>query len=250
MPVGLVPVLAAVLAALCLAVIPFISGRQKGEKGDPVPKGFSSYCIDISHHNGTRIQWDSIYVMTDRSGKTCTSIEDAADARKPAFIFIKATEGSDFTDKHFKKNWASAEDSGIRRGAYHFFRPSSDPARQAEHFLRTVGTLSHGDLPPVLDIETLPRGCTGAMLTEAASVWLETVAAASGRRPIVYTSDSYARDILGKEITGKYPVWIAHYRVREPEFGDWKMWQFTDRAVIHGIRGRVDLSVVAQGFNP
>ena len=248
--VGLVPVLAMVLAVLCIAVIPFLKGRPHGEKGDAVPKGFSSYCIDISHHNGTRIQWDSIYVMTDRSGRTCTSLEDAADARKPSFIFIKATEGTDFTDKNFKKNWTSAYGSGIRRGAYHFFRPSSDPVRQAEHFLKTVGTLAHGDLPPVLDIEVLPRGYTGAMLTEKASVWLETVAAATGRKPIVYTSDSFARDILGKEITGNYPIWIAHYMVDKPVFKDWGMWQFTDRAVVQGIKGKVDLSVLAPGFNP
>ena len=62
-------------------------------------------------------------------------------------------------------------------------------------------------------------------------------------KPVVYTGDSFLKDYLSKEITDNYPVWIAHYKTDSPVYQDWIMWQFTDEAVVRGIRGKVDLSV-------
>ena len=68
-----------------------------------------------------------------------------------------------------------------------------------------------------------------------------------GRKPIVYTSDSFARDILSSDITAQYPMWIARYNKKEPRFADWAMWQFTEEAVVYGANGGyVDLSVIKQ----
>ena len=244
--------IAASVLALALAIIPLaVRYTSKGDTGDPVPEGRYRYCLDISHHNGGRIEWDSLLVITNRSGRTCSEIGEASDAVRPSFIFIKATEGANFTDRRFRKNWEEAgERAWLRRGAYHFYRSGTDPVKQAEHFLKTTGTLSHGDLPPMLDVETMGPGCTKAELNEGVRLWLETVSAATGRTPIIYTPDSYANDILSSEITGKYPVWAAHYRVKQPKFGNWKMWQFTDNAIVHGIKGKADLSVVSPRFNP
>lgn len=37
------------------------------------------------------------------------------------FAFIKATEGSAYTDTYFSQNWETIADTGILYGAYHFF---------------------------------------------------------------------------------------------------------------------------------
>ena len=62
---------------------------------------------------------------------------------------------------------------------------------------------------------------------------------------------SFAKDCLSREITDNYPVWIAHYGRDLPSFEGWRWWQFTDKAVVKGVPGRVDLNVTpAAGFNP
>ena len=46
------------------------------------------------------------------------------------------------------------------------------------------------------------------------------------------------------EITKHYPMWIARYNNEGPRFENWSMWQFTDKAVLYGAFGYVDLSVI------
>ena len=75
-------------------------------------------------------------------------------------------------------------------------------------------------------------------------MWLETVEKHYKRRPIVYTSDSFLKDWLDEEISENYPIWIARYSDREPQFNDWVFWQFTDKAAVFGIPSPCDLSVV------
>ena len=204
---------------------------------------FQALGIDISHNNAGPILWDSLRVMVDRSGRTVRNIEQARKVYPVKFVFIKATEGVSMRDPHFKANWTEAGKRDIQRGAYHFFRSSRDGAIQARHFIETVGPLRHADLPPVLDIETIHRGCTNKLLNERALQWLKEVGNHYGRKPIVYTSDSFARDILSDEIKKNYPIWIAHYDTPLPYFMGWTYWQFTDRAWVYGMPEPVDMSI-------
>ena len=230
---------------LALAVMFISQGGGGGhETGAKVPPGDWRYGIDISHHNAGDIVWDSLYVLTDKRGKTIRDHHLAKDIRPVSFVFIKATEGVSMVDKDFKRNWQDAGRSGLRRGAYHFFRSSKDGKAQARLFIKTVGDLRFKDLPPVLDIETIHRGGSMKKLNEEALKWLETIEGHYGKKPIVYTGSSFARDWLSKRITDNYPVWIAHYEKDRPDFDGWTFWQFTDKAVVKGVPGPVDLSVM------
>ena len=230
---------------LALAVMFISQGGGGGhETGAKVPPGDWRYGIDISHHNAGDIVWDSLYVLTDKRGKTIRDHHLAKDIRLVSFVFIKATEGVSMVDKDFKRNWQDAGRSGLRRGAYHFFRSSKDGEAQARLFIKTVGDLRFKDLPPVLDIETIHRGGSMKKLNEEALKWLETIEGHYGKKPIVYTGSSFARDWLSKRITDNYPVWIAHYEKDRPDFDGWTFWQFTDKAVVKGVPGPVDLSVM------
>ena len=230
---------------LALAVMFISQGGGGGhETGAKVPPGDWHYGIDISHHNAGDIVWDSLYVLTDTRGKTIRDHHLAKDIRPVSFVFIKATEGVSMVDKDFKRNWQDAGRSGLRRGAYHFFRSSKDGEAQARLFIKTVGDLRFKDLPPVLDIETIHRGGSMKKLNEEALKWLETIEGHYGKKPIVYTGSSFARDWLSKRITDNYPVWIAHYEKDRPDFDGWTFWQFTDKAVVKGVPGPVDLSVM------
>ena len=87
--------------------------------------------VDVSHFDGA-IDW----AAARRDGV--------------AFAIIKATEGTSFVDNHFATNWTNTRANGIIHGAYHFFRPKSDPVAQADFFVQVAGSPKSGDLPPVI----------------------------------------------------------------------------------------------------
>ncbi len=235
---------AAVLLGLFILIPVLKRPALPSDAGVVIPSvGFTSCGIDISHNNKGPVIWDSLMVMTDRSGRTVKSLQDAARVFPVRFVFIKATEGVSLKDTKFREYWREAGERDIQRGAYHFFRSSKDGRTQARNFISAVGELRHSDLPPVLDIETIHRGCSRKTLNDRALEWLRTVELHYGRRPVIYTSDSFAKNILSDEITANYPVWIAHYGVDSPDFESWEYWQFTDRALVYGLPEPVDLSV-------
>ena len=222
---------------------PYVKSGRFASTGARIPPGAKQFCVDLSHHND-RIVWDSLKVVVDRGGRTTKDLLHAKGIYPVSTVILKATEGEKMVDKRFAEYWEEAGKRSYTRGAYHFFRSSKDPLKQAERFT-TVVRLRHSDFPPVLDIETMHAGCTKEELNRKALAWLQAVEKHYGRKPIVYTSDSYARDILSPDITGNYPMWIARYNKKEPRFGNWTLWQFTDEAVVYGANGGyVDLSVI------
>lgn len=230
------------LGLVLLLAIPIIR-NQASDTGVRLPQGAWSYGIDISHHNSHRIVWDSLRIMTDISGRTVRDKRKAMNIRKIDFIYIKATEGEQMVDKSFADNWKSAKEAGIRRGAYHFFRTSKDPVKQAQNFMTTMGPLSSDDLPPVLDIETVHRGITKDALNASLKKFLDIIEAEYGVKPVIYSSDSFIRDWLSPTLTSAYPIWAARYSTSQPKFPSWTIWQFSDDAVIYGIEKKTDLNV-------
>ncbi|MDO8352169.1 MAG: GH25 family lysozyme [Aestuariivirga sp.] len=90
--------------------------------------------IDVSHHQGVN-DWAKV-----------------VHEPRVRFAFIKATEGGDFRDGDFVRNWQGAQAVGLVRGAYHFFtfcRPGID---QAQNYLATVPAASD-ILPVTIDLE-------------------------------------------------------------------------------------------------
>lgn len=205
------------------------SFRWKGLYGDvKYPEGYEIHGIDVSHYQG-KINWEKV---------RNASIND----EPIRFIFVKATEGTDIVDKNFDDNFSNAKENGFIRGAYHFFSPRSSGKEQAQHFLNRVH-LQDGDLPPVLDIETVGNLTPQQVKYEVLN-WLSVVEARYGVKPIIYTYHKFKLEYLNDEIFKPYPYWIAHYYVEKVEYnGEWKFWQHTDRGEIDGIRHKVDLNI-------
>lgn len=215
------------------------------ETGAPIPELAMSggdFTIDVSHYQG-EIKWDSLVVMVNSEGRTTRDMTRAKTVRPVVSAVIKATEGETMVDPAFAEYWEGAGTGRIKRGAYHFYRSSRDPLRQARNFIGTVGELRYSDLPPVLDVETMHKGCSKKKLNEGILIWLQTVEKEYGRKPVIYSSESFLRDNISREILAGYPVWVAHYGVEKPGMTTWKAWQFTDKAIVHGVDGRVDLSI-------
>jgi GH25 family lysozyme M1 (1,4-beta-N-acetylmuramidase) len=164
------------------------------------------------------------------------------------FAFIKATEGSFYTNSYLAGDWAGARRNGIFRGAYHFARPSrGSAAAQARYFVRQAGTFGRrGDLPPVLDLED--NGGLGVSgLRRWVRTWLRTTQELTGRKPIIYTSPYFWESRMGNAGAFRdFPLWVAHYETARPRvpggWSHWTFWQRTDNGRIDGISGAVDIN--------
>ena len=177
--------------------------------------------LDISHHQGS-INWTTLA------------------AKKPDFIFLKATEGSTHTDPTYAASKAAARKRGITTGAYHFFSYTSPGLRQALHFIKTA-KLGRGDLPPVLDIEwKKPMPSVSAVIREVTG-FLNTVERQIGVRPIIYTDCMLFNQYLKAGLTKQYKLWIASYQSKPG--CDCLFWQKTNGFKISGIGGYVDYNL-------
>ena len=192
-----------------------------------IPKKYSIHGIDVSYYQG-KINWTKVKAMKE-------------DEVKVSFAFIKATEGILQVDPYFQRNWREAPKAGIVCGAYHFFRPKKSGKAQAKFFLQ-VANVEKGDLPPVVDIETLD-GVTPLRMRLELSDFLTYVEMKTGVRPIIYTGLKFYEDNLEGKLDD-YPLWIAHYyqpRLRLDK-SRWKFWQHSDKARINGIGHVVDFN--------
>lgn len=182
--------------------------------------------VDVSRHQKL-IEWDTVA------------------AHEPVqFAFVKATEGGDYRDSLFCYNWESLDRLNIRRGAYHFFRGYGCGIEQATHFLSTV-EMKPGDLPPVLDLETLDN-TPPEQVVEEAKIWLAVMEQALGIKPIIYTNQHFYERFLADNGFDGYPLWIARYSDQRPNLTDgnrWSFWQYTKEGCVEGISEKVDMNV-------
>lgn len=182
--------------------------------------------IDVSHYQGD-INWSKVKTIENFPLQ---------------FVFIRATCGTNREDRTFDVNWAKAKEHNLVRGAYHYYRPDENATFQAKNFIKTT-QLKKGDLPPVLDIEKMPRRQSMAAMKLGLKKWLKLVEAHYGVKPIIYTGEAYYRNFLKNDFKD-YTFWIANYSHKVSEVKeDWTFWQFTDKARVTGIRGHVDVNV-------
>lgn len=186
--------------------------------------------IDISHHNG-EIDFSQV---ADKESDV-------------AFVYVKATEGTDFIDPAFVRNARLSVASGLPTGAYHFFRYDTDGELQALNFINALRGRPFS-LPPAIDVEDWgnPDGHTTALIVER----LRTMAGCllkEGYMPIIYTNlDGYHRLIKGN--FDNLPLWISSFSDppldTDPDNLRWDIWQYSHRGDIPGIASSTDLNVL------
>ena len=192
-----------------------------------IPKKHSIHGIDVSYYQG-KIDWHKVKTMDE-------------DGVKVSFAFIKATEGLLNVDPYFQRNWREAPKSGIKVGAYHFFRPKRAGLWQANFFLQTV-SFEKGDLPPVVDIESLD-GVSPEKMRKELNAFIIQIETKTNVRPIIYSGLKFYQDYL-MGYYDDYPFWVAHYHQPKLKLASssWKFWQHSDKARINGINHVVDFN--------
>ncbi|MEZ5167589.1 MAG: GH25 family lysozyme [Acidimicrobiales bacterium] len=194
----------------------------------PLPAGVADrerYGVDVSSHQGP-IDWAAV-------------ARDNID-----FAYLKATEGGDFVDEQFERNWDEAHAAALDVGAYHFFTLCRPGAEQAENFLHVVPA-AELDLPAALDLE-LAGNCGSRPSVDwvhaEVAIWLDEVERATGREVLLYVGPRFD-DRYGITATFDHRLW--HRRIlRRPDGDRWAVWQFSYFAQVDGIEGGVDLNVL------
>ncbi len=190
------------------------------------------YGIDVSSWQGT-INWNQV----------------ANDPKNIKFVFMKATEDTNYTDSPFNTNLAGAKAAGLLAGPYHFCRldtnssnPIADAVAEANYFLSRIKSKYQTGtyLPPVADIERWPSGMSTADLKTFTSTWTasfsDTIYAALGVRPIIYTSQSRAQTLFSNDTAALNPLWVAAWKTNQATspptnvspWSEWKFWQYSD----------------------
>lgn len=182
------------------------------------------YGIDVSSHQG-QIDWERV----------------AQD--EISFAYIKATEGGDFVDASFERNWRGVNDVGIDRGAYHFFTLCRSGLDQADNFLNLARPTIDA-LAPAVDLE-LAGNCSDRPppreVNQELDAFLARVEKAWGRKVILYLGNDWEALYPTYERLER-PLWLRRFLLRPR--GDWSIWQLHGYAHVKGVAGGVDLDVM------
>lgn len=182
--------------------------------------------IDVSHHQN-KIKWNKV-------------------KDEISFVFVKATEGSDFIDNNFKINIDSIKKYNIPYSAYHFFTFCSPGKTQATNFCNTF-LIDSNSLPPVIDLEFLGKCNTtnsdSFNVKKEIKDFLDLVQQHYHKTPIIYTTYEFYNTYLINDFK-EYHYWIRDL-FKEPTLSDKKdfiLWQYSNCGKINGINGNVDMN--------
>ena len=191
--------------------------------------------IDVSHYQG-EIDWERV-----------------ANETNIKFVYIKATEGSSHKDTLYHRNTEQARRAGIAVGSYHYFHPNVPVAVQYNNFMSLVDP-STQDLIPVIDIEEKGRK-PSKQICDSLDKFSSMVLAQWGTRPIIYTHQRFYNYLLQRSFDD-HILWIARYGAYQfkptPSLEDDRectIWQYSNRGVVEGIKGFVDLNTLDEGVN-
>ncbi|MGH3624612.1 MAG: GH25 family lysozyme [Sciscionella sp.] len=182
--------------------------------------------LDVSHWQG-KVNWP------------------AAAANGARFAYVKATEGTGYTDPTFDYQYTGSYRAGLIRGAYHFALPNvSTGTRQADYFIAHGGGWSADGhtLPGALDLEYNPYGKTCYGKSKAAmAAWVAGFSRRyhkrTGRWPVIYTSARWWGRCLGTthSFAGTSRLWIARYNssigALPYKWGTHTIWQYSSTPI-------------------
>jgi lysozyme len=169
-----------------------------------------------------------------------------------SFAFVKATEGTTYTNPYFAADYRKAHEAGLVRSAYHYARPRPDLASardQADYFVSVAGKAdARGDLPLTLDLEE-SGGLSPAQLVAWTHAFVDETTALTSRPVIVYTYPYFWQHAMADTSDfSDLPLWIASYRSGGPKsplpggWSSWTFWQYTANGRVAGIPAIVDRS--------
>jgi GH25 family lysozyme M1 (1,4-beta-N-acetylmuramidase) len=164
------------------------------------------------------------------------------------FAYIKATEGTYYTNASFAQQYNGSYNVGMIRGSYHFGRPDTTTgATQADYFVNHGGGWSADGktLPGALDIEYNPYGAECYGKTQSAmrswvSSFVNEYHARTGRWAVIYTTTDWWTTCTGNYsgFWANDPLWLARYASSPGTLPAgapyWSFWQYSSSGPFAG----------------
>jgi len=157
-------------------------------------------------------------------------------------VIHKATEGGDYADPACAQRRPQAEAAGLLWGTYHFGTGQFSGAQQASFFLSVSRPGPRTLL--ALDLEANENNPSNSMSLQQAEEFVQAVAEATGRLPVVYVHPiwangdplpgsglSFGARITPDSILARCGLWVADYH-DSPEIPlawaarGWRLWQY------------------------
>lgn len=185
--------------------------------------------IDVSHHQGL-IDWAKL------------------PGQRVRFVYLKASEGGDWTDPLFVQNVSAAPAKSIALGAYHYFTLCAPGRKQAANFLHAVPPHAHLVLPPAVDVEYVGN-CAArpprARFAHELLAFLDLVRTQLHAEPVLYSTQSFFDDYLSGPEFAHHPLWVRSL-IGEAQWSKGRrvlFRQFADHARYDGVAGPVDVDL-------
>lgn len=224
----MIPLAAALLALAALAALSALGYIRLREPN----RHYTVRGVDVSSYQG-EIDWR---VLSEQGIK---------------FAYIKATEGSSFTDESFVRNWRDARAiEGLAVGAYHFMSFESPGTAQADNFL-SAASVGTGVLPPAVDLELYGEYLIDPPSKEEVRAildpLLDKLEQAAGKKPVIYVNRRLYGAYLAHDYD-EYPIWICDiYGWPDEKRLPWTFWQYSHVGKLPGYESdaeeHIDLNV-------
>lgn len=193
---------------------------------------------------------EGIDIASHQHNASHIDIREAVTGSNLEYIFIKATEGTNYVNPYFHTDSVEAINSGVAVGFYHYAKPTSstsDARKQARHFVSTTG-IDQGvkSLPPVLDLEENKNNLSSQQLIDWTQAYVDEIKKLTGKTVMMYTYPSFWRDDMDNTTRfSDLPLWIAHYHSgSQPDipggWTDWTFWQHTSSGRVDGYDKNID----------
>ena len=160
-------------------------------------------------------------------------------------VYMKSSEGSNYVDSHFERNYTEAKRNGLKVGVYHFLtaRSIAQAETQAQFFVSLISG-KNIDCKLAMDFESFGN-LNKQQINDIAIAFINKVRELSQKDVVVYSNTYDATYIFEGEVT-EYPLWVAQYGVSEPQdngnWTSWVGWQYADDGEVNGINARVDMN--------
>lgn len=180
----------------------------------------------------------------DISTKNGNLVWDNIPQAKLRFVYIKSGEGLNNEDSFFKINCQGAHKKGYLVGAYHWLNPKYDCKKQAENFVKTVGSF-RGLLPPVVCLELYRTD--RFELERNVRLFIDTIVDLTGKTMMIYTSPEYWKTNFTEfEWATSSLLWIDYpgnlFPPQVYPWAGWTFWQSSYQVLLPGAQNMVGLN--------
>lgn len=154
-------------------------------------------------------------------------------------IYIKATQGTNYTNPLLETHYNDAKANGLKIGFYHYLN-NDNAIIQAQHFLSSISTFV-AECKYVIDVED-----TSISNPSNATRLFANYLVSQNKEVAIYTGDYFYRDNLNNTVKD-LPLWVANYSGNILAT-NYVGLQYSESGSVSGISGKVDLDTFDNGI--